>query len=107
MLILASLKRRDPLFMSQIAENISVSKEQATRSVAPLSDQGLIERYIDPSNRKMVYIRLTDAGADFMKRLTERVQKTLREQARSKLSEEELGQLCHAIQTAYELLSKL
>ena len=48
--------------MTQLAEAIVCSKEQATRAVSPLVQQGLLARSFDPKNRTRVYIQLTDQG---------------------------------------------
>ncbi len=57
-----TLLRKDSLTMKEAASYISSSKEQATRAVAPLVENGLMERYTDPANRNYVHIQLTDAG---------------------------------------------
>ena len=60
--IFALLSSRDSLTMKEVAGYISSSKEQATRAVAPLVDAGYVERFVDPSNRTWIHIRLTPDG---------------------------------------------
>lgn len=66
-LLLTALISYGQMNMSQTALCISSSKEQATRIVAPLVDAGLLERFYDKTNRRAVYIRLSEKGMSFMR----------------------------------------
>ena len=65
--ILMALMRNQSLNMSQISIYIASSQEQATRAVAPLVTSGLLERFYDESNRKLVLVRLTEMGKEFIR----------------------------------------
>lgn len=60
--LIMALLQKDSMTMKEAASYISSSKEQATRAVAPLVENGLLERYTDPVNRNYVHIRLTESG---------------------------------------------
>ena len=64
--LMMTLARRDTLTMSQAASCIGCSKEQATRLVAALVEEGYVERRYRQENRKLVLIHLTDKGEQVM-----------------------------------------
>lgn len=104
--ILLALMRKERLNMSQIAKYLASSHEQATRSVAPLVEAGLLERFYDESNRKLVLIRLTDAGHEFI-----RVQKELLKENLIKhfdaLSEQDVQRLINSLSVTIQILEKV
>lgn len=65
-IILLALLVEEKLTMSQLANKINTSNEQATRAVAQLVDKGFIERMQEPTNRRIINIRLTKEAVDFM-----------------------------------------
>lgn len=77
------LGRKDIINMGRLADKLDISKEQATRAVAPLVESGYIERFTDDSNRTRVLLRMTDDGRKVMGRrldhLHEELQKLLDE----------------------------
>ena len=91
--------------MTQLAEAIVCSKEQATRAVAPLVEQGLLMRSFDPHNRTRVYIQLTEAGEARMHRQLERCGASL-EARFSALSDSERQALTTAFSTIDRFLSR-
>lgn len=64
----------------------------ATRLADRLCDLGFIERLASPADRRVVLVRITDAGRDVFARLTRRIQDLHREQWQG-LSETELETL--------------
>lgn len=98
--ILVSLYQYEPLTMTEIADFVSTSKEQATRAVAPLVDAGFAERRVDPENRRSIHIYLTDAGRDslhehwrhFNEHITQLYDRYLTPEER-----EELGRSLHSV----------
>lgn len=107
LLIFAALHRHGDLTMSQIASYIASSKEQATRAVAPLVDDGLLERYTDPVNRTRVHIRLTEKGRRLMEQFHERFLRNLREIMRESITDAEMAELKQAVDTMIRILGKL
>jgi DNA-binding MarR family transcriptional regulator len=76
-----SVAERD-VRMHELAETMGVDPSSATRSVAPLVNLGLIERTVDPANRRFVILSITDAGrkvADQLKRERHRLMREVLE----------------------------
>ena len=107
LMIFSALARCDNLTMSQVAGYISSSKEQATRAVAPLVDDGLLERYVDPENRTRIHIRLTAEGRIFSEHYKARFFENLKKMMQDKISYEEMIELKQAAETMIHILSKL
>jgi len=105
--IFTALSSRDNLTMSQVASYISSSKEQATRAVAPLVEDGMVERYVDPDNRTKIHIRLTEAGTTFMENYKSHFMQNLQDLFRKKLSNEEKMELKQSVEAMIRILAKL
>ena len=100
--VLAALYWQNEMCMSQAAELIAAQRAQMTRAIIPLVSDGLVERFEDRSNRKMVYIRLTENGKRFIKNYL----RSRFDALRNKLSEEEAERLTEAANTIVEILKK-
>ena len=101
--VLAILYWQKEMFMSQLADALSVPRAQMTRAVTPLADDGMIERFEDKSNRKKVHVRLTDAGRDHIRDYMHSRFHVLREH----LTEEEAARLLEAAETIVDILRTL
>jgi DNA-binding MarR family transcriptional regulator len=78
---LESVAERD-VRMHELAETMGVDPSSATRTVAPLVNLELVERTVDPTNRRFVVLSITDAGrkvADQLKRERHRLMRTVLE----------------------------
>lgn len=106
-IIFIVLHYRESVTMSEIAQCISSSKEQATRAVAALCDNGLVERYEDPSNRTHVYIRFTAAGKAYIQQLMQGFRAEITSRLTSSLEDDDIQKLNSAVQTAVDILSKV
>lgn len=106
-LILSALALSESLTMSEVAEYISSSHEQATRALAPLVSMGYVERYISSENRKNVHVKLTDMGRAFIKEFRSDYYATLKMRLDSSLSEEDKQQLHDAMETVIEIMRKI
>jgi DNA-binding MarR family transcriptional regulator len=58
---------------SKLSENQKVSRNTISALLGGLEDQTLIERAIDPEDRRRHYIQLTDAGREAVKTLAPRL----------------------------------
>ena len=54
--------REEPRSAGSVAEAINLSAPALTRHLTKLQEQGLIERHIDPADRRRVLIELTPSG---------------------------------------------
>lgn len=93
--------------MSEIAQYLSSSKEQATRTVAVLCDRNLVERYEDPGNRTHVYIRFTDEGMKFMRNLVEQLNDAISEKLSASLTDEDIQALNKSLKSVIDILNKV
>ena len=106
-IILIALYYRETLTMSRIAEYLASSKEQATRAVAGMVEQGLAERLESPENRTRVYVCLTETGRDYVEQCRTELRKQMKDKVDAALNPEEKQQLCEAVNTAVALLCKV
>lgn len=107
LIIFNALATRESLNMTQIADFIGASKEQATRAVAPMVNDGLVERSVPEENRTRVDIRLTPEGKTFMCSYFRDAESRIRERVGASLNAEERRRLRAALTTAAELLMKV
>lgn len=105
--ILTALHTRAELSMTQIAQLIGASKEQATRAVAPLVDMGLAERTVPASNRTRVMLHLTAEGAKRVAALLDRCAGRMRERLQANLTAEEQRALQAHLAASAALLQKV
>lgn len=107
LVIMLTLLTRETLTMSKIAEYLSSSNEQATRVVAPLAEEGYIERSVDKLNRTHVLVRLTPKGRKYIGGCLEVLRTNIYERLSSALSAEEMNELDQATQKMKRLLEKV
>lgn len=60
--IIMMLEAEGMLTMTHLAESIDVSLPSATGLVSRMEERGLVERLRDRADRRVVHVRLTDAG---------------------------------------------
>ncbi len=64
--VLATLDRHGPMSMSRLAEQEGIAKPSATGIVGRLVDKGLLDRAIDPSDRRSSVVAINRAGSDLL-----------------------------------------
>ena len=107
MIILTSLQLYGTLRMSQIAEYISSSKEQATRAVAPLVDEGYVDRSTDPEKRTRIYVCLTEKGKALLRKWREDMLADLDTKLSESITSEERAEVRQAASSLVRILGKL
>ncbi len=60
--VLATIQRRGPLRLSEIAERENVSRSTATAVIQRLEDEGFVDRATDPTDSRSWLVSLTAAG---------------------------------------------
>lgn len=105
-IILLSLSVAGVLNMSQLAEKINTSNEQATRAVAQLVDKGFIVRMQNPTNRRVINIMLTDEARLFLSKMKDEILGELVSRF-SEISDEEMEQLYSSILNVSTILKKV
>ncbi len=73
--VLALLEMREPLTMSELADELGLGLSNATGVINRMEERGLVGRRDDPTDRRLVRVELTDAG----RRLTGEIEATRRD----------------------------
>ena len=55
--------------MSELADKLSITKQQLSHMIKVLEERGLVERIHDTANRRRVYIRICDSGREMMNQM--------------------------------------
>ena len=92
--------------MTQISEHLAVSKEQASRAVAPLVEQGLVRRERSAEQHRMIRVSLTEEGRRSVAAAHQALLSRLLERL-AELSPSEREQLIDASRKALSVLFKL
>lgn len=73
---------KDGLMVSELSRMLGIKPPSVTQMINSLEDKGLVERNIDPADRRAVRVRLTQKGLDFsretMQRFVERIEGLVR-----------------------------
>lgn len=104
--VLVIVKKRGPVSMSAIAQELSYSRQNLTKIVDRLVADGLVDRTSDPSDRRVLNIELTEKGKQFMADRRGRMKARLVEDL-SHLSDEELEDLMDTFERVKSALPKL
>jgi DNA-binding MarR family transcriptional regulator len=99
---LATVEGRGPLTPSELAQIENVKRPTATRIVARLEEQGLVERTADPSDRRSFLVGITPAGRALLLRLRRRKNAYLAKRLRE-LGAEDVA----ALERAADVLERL
>ena len=105
-MILLALTAEDNLSMSQLADRICTSNEQATRAVAKLVDRDYLVRKQNTLNRRVVNITLTDKARAYIAESKQRVLDATVGRANG-LSDEDMSRIHESINTVLGILNKL
>ena len=104
--VLKKVQELGPIRMSEIGRHMEISKPYMTAIVNKLIEEGLAERVSDPDDRRVVNIKITEAGKkelkDFSRRIREAVIKNL-----SSLSREDISALHESVMMIRNITSKL
>lgn len=106
-IIMLALARHKMLIMSKIADILSSSREQTTRAVEHLFQEGYVERLPDSLNRTHVLIQLTDKGKSVVEKCRSDVANKMKSLLEGKLSKTELDELNFHVSEIVKLLDKV
>jgi DNA-binding MarR family transcriptional regulator len=62
MIMLSTIGRKGPITLGQLATSEQLAPPTVTKAVARLENDGLVERLLDPSDRRVCRVVLTPAG---------------------------------------------
>lgn len=77
---LATIERRGPMPIGEVAEVEHISAPTATKTVDKLQDAGLVERRSDPDDRRVALVAITGAGRQLLTDVRQRKTAWLAEQ---------------------------
>lgn len=101
-----TLRKCETLTMTELAQQLKVPKQQATKLVDALYKHGFIERLNKKNDRRMIWLRLTPKAAAYLDEYYLKNKDFLRS-LEEKLSEEELQKLNEAVRLLGEILPRL
>ena len=104
--ILIVLKTGKSLPMSAIGKMLSISKPNITTLVDRLVEIGMAERVPDETDRRVIHIRLTQKGDDFILQYKENFRRHIKE-GLWKFKDEDLTLLRETMRNMKTLLNKL
>jgi DNA-binding MarR family transcriptional regulator len=80
---LSTLERHRDMPIGELARREQISKSSVTRLVARLEELGHLERYVDPTDRRVTMVRLTPHGESLLAEASRRQNDYLARQIRS------------------------
>jgi DNA-binding MarR family transcriptional regulator len=75
---ITEIGRVDKISLNELAENLNLDKSTLSRTVDNLVQAGLVERMVNPENRRMIDIQLTPEGKKIYQGLEEKMDKYFR-----------------------------
>ena len=100
---LLSLYENGPLPPSQIAKHIMVKSSTVTGIVDRLEQKGLVKRFRNSPDRRIITIELTDSGKNLAKNAPPPIQQKIIDGLK-KLSEDELDQIIFSLTQLTDML---
>lgn len=100
------IKQRNNCTSSELAEVFAVNKSAITAIITRLADKGLIKRTRDETDRRVVYLNLTDNGHALFNQCEQRVQ-TLVEGFITKFNDEEINNFIETYEKLETLLNDI
>jgi len=104
--VLVVVRKHGPIAMSAIAQALSYSKQNLTKIVDQLVEEGYVERLPDPADRRVLRVSLTEKGKAFMADRRVRMKNRLVEDL-SHLSDEELEHILETFERVKAALPKM
>ena len=104
--ILLSLVYRKKLTVSNIAKMTSTSKEQTSRAISALVEEGYAEKTCDTNNKRIVLISMTQKGYDLMTQGRESVNQRITEKFKL-LPNEDKEKFLKSMRCVFETFKKI
>ncbi|MGA2104668.1 MarR family winged helix-turn-helix transcriptional regulator [Methanoregula sp.] len=103
---LGILMKHKAMPMSEIGSCLYISRPYMTRLADLMIKDDLVERRPDPADRRVINLAITEKGKKYLKQSITWYRKDLKENLAG-LDDDDLGNLCIALEDAYQILSKL
>ena len=104
--VLKAVQMHGPLRMSEIGRHMGISRPYMTALVDKLISDGLVERAPDPDDRRVVNVRITDAGKEEIKDFTQCTRDAVVKNL-SSLDSEDISALHEMVRRIRDIVSKL
>jgi DNA-binding MarR family transcriptional regulator len=104
--VLGILSKNTMLSMSEIGCRLSMPKPHVTAHIDKLIAEDMVERVMDPNDRRIINIRLTEKGKLDFEQIKVEISEDMRSRIQS-LEEQYIDQLHGASQLVRELLSQI
>ncbi|MDD2553315.1 MAG: MarR family transcriptional regulator [Desulfotomaculaceae bacterium] len=102
----STLYRKGSLSMSELAQEMQISKQQLTPIVNKLVHQSLLVKKADEYDRRIVRIEVTEQGRNMLREIFAEMRIELMDKLRL-LSDEELAELDHMLKRVMVILRNL
>lgn len=101
---LTHLRRQGPLPISELANELKISKQQITPLICKLIDSGLVVREADEHDRRIVRIEITEAGRETVEDLMQEIKQVfiVKLEVLTDQDLDELGQMLRRIREILE-----
>lgn len=100
------LRRSGSLSMSELANEMRISKQQLTPLVYKLIDNGLLVRKTDEKDRRIVRIEVTEIGGSMYEEILSEIKLAIIEKLGT-LPKMELNELEHMLKRIYAILKSI
>jgi DNA-binding MarR family transcriptional regulator len=100
------LKKKEALSMSDLGKMLYISKPNVTTLINKLIAKGLVVRFSDKEDRRIILIRLSSKGIQFIEKNNKLYLEQVKKQLMS-LSEKELEIFSVSLQNVKDILSKI
>lgn len=104
-MVVSALSSSEAMSMKELSARLAIAKEQTTRAVSYLENEGLISRKHSQGDKRTVEVGLTEKGRAFFAGQREEVGKMI-EECLEDLNESETESLVDAARTSCVLLTK-
>ncbi|WP_373898432.1 MarR family winged helix-turn-helix transcriptional regulator [Haloimpatiens sp. FM7315] len=105
-MVIFYLNHKDSTSISEIAKELIISKPNMTPIIDNLISEGLVIRYEDTKDRRIIRVKLTDKAHNFIKKQEEIMKISLSEKL-SNLNPEEITSLKEHIYAISSIVSKI
>jgi DNA-binding MarR family transcriptional regulator len=100
------LREKELFSMTELSNEMNISKQQMTPIIDKLIDSGFVQREHDDIDRRSIKISLTSIGIDFLDDISKEMTSFMKSQIEG-LDEDDLHSLNHALDDLYRIIKKI
>ena len=106
MYVMLILSEKEMSTLTELADEMNMSKQQMTPIINKLHDNGFIQREQDNIDRRSVNLRLTSVGVDFLENRCQEVNLLMKRKIEG-LDKDDLQTLVHALDDLFRIIHKI